>query len=113
MRIQKRVEQEYGKPFWEVIKQLADDGNSRADVCRIIGYRPNGFSQLLKTNPDKNPFESVNIPANYFRQTGETLVAGVRRMRASGMSLDACAIAVGYSGDFALKRAMKARGVVL
>ena len=105
------VEQAYGMPLWGVIAHLAAEGCNRAEVARRIGYRADSFSQLLKRNPDKDPFDSTCIPANYVSQTGESFGDALRRMAAEGMSKNDAAIAVGYSGKFALSRAMKARGI--
>lgn len=105
------VEQSYGMPLWGVIAHLASEGCSRAEVARRIGYRADSFSQLLKRHPDKDPFDSTCIPANYVSQTGESFGDALRRMAAGGMSKNDAAIAIGYSGKFALSRAMKARGL--
>ena len=101
----------FGQPLWLVVATLAAEGYNRAEVARRIGYRADSFSQLLKRNPDKDPFDSTCIPANYVSQTGESFGDALRRMAAEGMSKNDAAIAVGYSGKFALSRAMKARGL--
>lgn len=90
---------------------MARDGYGRSEVAREIGYRVDSFSKLLKQNPDKDPFPSVFLPANYYAETGEPFGAAVKRMAAQGMSAMQVALQVGYSNHTALKRALKARGI--
>jgi hypothetical protein len=49
MGIQKQVEQEYGQPFWDVVKGYADDGECVASTAMILGYAGRApFAELLK-----------------------------------------------------------------
>lgn len=36
--IQSQVEQEYGRPFWDVVRDYATDGESMSATGRILGY---------------------------------------------------------------------------
>lgn len=46
-RIPAQVEEEYGLPFWEVVKSYADDGESIHATAALIGYRTHCHLRLL------------------------------------------------------------------
>lgn len=47
--VQRRVEEEYGRPFWEVVRGFAEDGESASATARILGYVSHSpFLRLLK-----------------------------------------------------------------
>jgi len=54
----------------------------------------------------------MSIPADYYRQTGETLRAACERMCRTHRITDA-AIEIGYSSATALREALAARGIVI
>lgn len=48
-RLQKAVEEEYGKSFWEVVKDFADEGESQAATAGILGFESRkAFNSLVK-----------------------------------------------------------------
>jgi len=48
------IEAQYGKPFWEVVKQLADEGKTMAQAADILGYSRSGaFNEMLSRNNAK------------------------------------------------------------
>lgn len=50
-RIVSSVEAEYGLPFWDVVKQYADDGESINATAYILGYQSaTHFYQMVKRN---------------------------------------------------------------
>lgn len=44
---QRAIEQEYERPFWEVVKGYADDGESKASTAAILGYSESAFRGLV------------------------------------------------------------------
>lgn len=47
--VQRRVEEEFGRPFWEVVRGFAEDGESASATARILGYASHSpFLRLLK-----------------------------------------------------------------
>lgn len=44
---QLEIEEEYGFPFWEVVKGFADDGESKAATASILGYSETAFRNLV------------------------------------------------------------------
>lgn len=108
-----RVSERWGMPFWDLIKDFADQGLSRFDTARALGYRPDSFCSLLAANPMKDPFELSNRPLAYLRDTGETFGEAVQRMALSGMTVTEAALAIGYSCPSGLRHAMRARGIIV
>lgn len=109
----RRVTERWGLPFWELLKDFADQGLSRFDTARALGYRPDSFCTLLSAHPRKDPFEPSNKPLAYLRDTGETFGEAVERMAAAGMTVTEAALAIGYSCPSGLRHAMRARGIVV
>ena len=49
MTIIEQVEQEYGEPFWEVVRGYAADGYGCDTTAGILGYSsPSSFRRLIK-----------------------------------------------------------------
>jgi AraC-like DNA-binding protein len=108
-----RVAERWGLPFWELLKDFADQGLSRFDTARALGYRPDSFCTLLSAHPRKDPFEPSNKPLAYLLDTGETFGEAVERMAAAGMTVTEVALAIGYSCPSGLRHAMRARDIVV
>lgn len=100
-------------PFWDLLKDFADQGLSRFDTARALGYRPDSFCTLLTAHPLKDPFELSNKPLAYLLDTGEPFGVAVKRMAAEGMTITEAALAIGYKGPRGLRHAIEARGIVV
>lgn len=105
------VPQRWGYPFWEVVADFADQGLSRFQVARAIGYTEKHFCKLLANNPEHDPFEPYGVVANYIRDTGEGFRDALTRMSAAGYSLSAAAREIGFSSYQPLQYAMRVRGI--
>lgn len=105
------VPDRWGYPFWEVVRDFADQGLSRAQVAKAIGYSVSSFMDLLLKNPERDPFEPSNIVANYVRDSGESLSEAVAHMAARGFTISEAARFIGYEGAEGLRYAMKVRGI--
>jgi len=99
---QREVEERWQQPFWEVVRQLAEQDLTRNDAARALGYSPCAFHQLLTRNPSLDPFEPYGI----LRNLGEPLRDVVLRM-APKFTVTETALAVGYSGTSAASRFRK------
>lgn len=105
------VPDRWGYPFWEVVRDFAEQGLSRAQVAKAIGYSVSSFMDLLLKNPESDPFEPANIVANYVRDSGESLKDALAEMAARGFTISEAARFIGYEGAEGLRYAMKARGI--
>lgn len=108
---QRVVPDRWGYPFWDVVRDFADQGLSRAQVAKAIGYSISSFMALLEKNPERDPFEPSNIVANYVRDSGESLSEAVTHMAARGFTISEAARFIGYEGAEGLRYAMKVRGI--
>lgn len=59
--MQRRVEAEFGEPFWDVLRGFAAAGYSRADTANIIGACLSAFRRLLLRHPEHR----INWPDPY------------------------------------------------
>lgn len=91
---QREIEARWQQPFWDLVRQLADQDLTRNDAARALGYYPQAFHQLLARNPGLDPF----APYGILRNLGEPLRDVVLRM-APNFTVTETARAVGYSGD--------------
>lgn len=110
----KRITERWGVPFWDLVKDFHDQDFNRTKTAAALGMEKNGFTLLLRDNPDNNPWGSPNIVAKYVRDTGEPFRDALLRMQREGYSLNAVSRAIGFSGrssNAGLKYAMKARGI--
>lgn len=98
----KDVEARWGQPFWDVVRQFADQDLSRNDTARALGYSIAGFHQLLTRHPEHDPFPAYGI----LRNLGEPLRDVVLRM-APNFTVTETARAVGYSGAKPVSRFRK------
>lgn len=109
---QKRVPQRWGYPFWEVVRDFADQGLTRFDVARAIDCTPQHFCKLLTANPDKDPFEPYGVVEAYVRHTGEAFGDALRRMAAEGKTHAEASREIGFTGKGpSLQYAMDVRGI--
>ena len=105
------VPQRWGYPFWEVVRDMADQGLTRAQTGKALGYRSRRFEVLLRENPELDPFESPLVIATYIRDTGEGFREALERMAARHYTLAAASRAIGFSSTPGLIAAMKQRGI--
>ena len=107
----RQVENRWGVIFWKLIADFADQGLSRFDTARAIGYRPDSFCALLGRHPEHDPFEDSVIALAYLKDTGETMRQALERMAEEGQSWGYAARQIGYADSTGLKRAAEARGI--
>lgn len=113
MTTKREVSTRWGMDFWQLIADFADQGLSRFDTARAIGYRPDSFCHLLARTPDKDPFEASAIALAYLKDTGENLRQALERMAAEGRSWGYAARAIGYCRGHVLKKAAAKRGILV
>lgn len=106
-----QIEARWGTPFWQLVKDFADQGLSRFDTARALGYRPDSFCSMLCRNPCKDPFEGSNLPLAYLKATGEPFKEAVQRLAASGMLVSEVARTIGYRDAKGLRTALRVRGI--
>jgi hypothetical protein len=107
------VEARWGVEFWQLVSDFAEQGLSRFDTARAIGYRPEGFCHLLARMPGKDPFEPSSRALAYLKDTGENLRQALERMAAEGRSWGYAARAIGYASGSELKKAAIKRGILV
>ena len=110
----KRISERWGRPFWDVVRDVHYQGFNRTKAALIVGMERRAFNALLRQNPSENPWGSSNVIATYVLDTGEPFVEALSRLQSEGHSYDSAARALGYAGKgagTALKHAMQARGV--
>lgn len=91
---QRGIEARWGLPFWQLVREFAEQDLTRNDTARALGYNTQAFHQLLARNPRLDPFE----PYGVLRALGEPLRDVVLRM-APRFTVTQTARAVGYAGD--------------
>lgn len=50
------IEQEYGEPFWDVVKSYADSGESMTATAVILGYSSTAFRRLVTRHDHRDWF---------------------------------------------------------
>lgn len=115
-RRQLEVAARFNKDFWVVIQELADQGLSKAEIVRRIGWTHKAgyqhFYQTLRRNPGKVVWpEKHSIVVAYYLATGEKFGDALHRMAEAGCSMTTAAHTIGYSSAWALRYAMEARGI--
>lgn len=115
-RRQLEVASRFNKNFWVVIQELADQGLSKAEIVRRIGWTHKAgyqhFYQTLRRNPGKVVWpEKHSIVVTYYLATGEKFGDALHRMAEAGCSMTTAAHTIGYSSAWALRYAMEARGI--
>lgn len=111
---QNRISERWGIPFWNIVHDLEYQGLNRTQAAAALGMEKNGFTALMRDNPDRNPWGNPNIVVNYVRDTGETFRDALLRMKQEGYSLNAASRAIGFSASCqssGLRYAMKVRGI--
>lgn len=108
---QRTVPERWGYPFWDVVRDMADQGLSRAQVGKALGYQSQRFLELLRENPDHDPFEASNIVLGYMLDTGEGFRSALERMARENYTLAAASRVIGYRNPQDLRAAMRARGI--
>lgn len=108
---QRQIEARWGVNFWQLVSDFADQGLTRFDTARALGYHPHSFCYLLASNPGKDPFEPFIRATAYLKDTGETMGQALHRMAEEGRSWGYAAKVIGYSEGHVLKRVAVARGI--
>jgi len=109
----RQIEARWGIDFWQLVSDFADQGLTRFDTARALGYRPDSFCKMLTQNPKRDPFDEFLRAQAYFKDTGETLRQALERMALERRSWGYAARAIGYADGSALKRAAVRRGVTV
>jgi hypothetical protein len=66
MNIQQQVEQDYGQPFWDVVKAFADDGESINATALMLGYaQPPAFHRLVAAHGVQHWFNPATQTNSY------------------------------------------------
>jgi len=107
----RKIENRWGVEFWQLISDFADQGLTRFDTARALGYRPDSFCKMLARNPKRDPFDEFIRAQAYLKDTGETMRQALERMAAERRSWGYAATVIGYADGSALKRAAEARGI--
>ena len=105
------VAERWGYPFWEVVRDFAEQGMNRVQTAKALGYSVNGFLRLLSENAEHDPFESYGHANNYVRDSGEPLGDAVAHMAKRGFTITEAARFIGYSHAKGLRHAMRSRGI--
>lgn len=113
MTRKREVEERWGVPFWQLVADFADQGLTRFDTARAIGYRPDSFCKMLAQHPKRDPFDASAVALAYLKDTGETIRQALERMAAEGRSWGYAARVIGYSQCDTLKRAAIKRGIIV
>lgn len=134
------VEQEYGQPFWDVVRAYAADGNSMQMTAKILGYT-NGsslwylinhhkidieFPKMGYCNAVQNPdpmreedkkkisdikrSHNLSAAGDYERRTGESAESAIRRLALSN-TVAGTARAIGWNSASCMRAWMKIRGI--
>lgn len=107
----KVIEARWGVLFWKLVADFADQGLSRSDTARAMGYKIDSFYKLLARNQQHDPFDTSVIPLAYLNDTGESMRRALERMAAEGRSWGYAARIIGYADGARLKRAALTRGI--
>lgn len=107
----RQIEARWGVEFWQLVADFADQGLTRFDTARALGYTEPAFCHLLSRHPKRDPFEPSSRALSYLKDTGENLRQALERMAAEGRSWGYAARVIGYSQCDTLKRAATARGI--
>ena len=109
----RKIEERWQLPFWSLVSDFADQGLSRADTARAMGFNPHSFRYHLVAHPELDPFPPVaHPPKDYAADTGETFRDACIRMSATHTITEA-AREKGYADSSCFKRALRARGLDL
>lgn len=109
----RQIEARWGVEFWRLVSDFAEQGLTRSDTARALGYRVDSFCHLLANNPGRDPFEPFIVAQGYLHDTGETMRQALERMSSEGRSWAYAARVIGYGDSHNLKRAAAARGITV
>lgn len=51
--VMRRIEAEYGEPYWDVVRGYAEQGCSRQEVAELFECDYTGFRRLLRRHPEQ------------------------------------------------------------
>lgn len=109
----RQIEARWGVEFWQLVRDFSDQGLTRFDTARALGYRPDSFCKMLCRNHKRDPFDDFLRAQAYLKDTGETMRQALERMASEGRSWGYAAKVIGYFHGSALKRAALQRGIVV
>lgn len=107
----RQVEARWGMDFWQLIADFAEQGLTRFDTARALGYTEQAFCHLLSRHPKRDPFEPSSRALAYLQDTGENLRQALERMAVEHRSWGYAARVIGYADGSTLKRAAEHRGI--
>lgn len=106
------IENRWGCDLWALISDFAEQGLSRAQTAKALGYSVPHFCAMLRDREDVDPFEAYGVVANYVRETGESFGEALRRMAAAGYTFAQAQREIGYCDNGnPLRYAMRVRGL--
>lgn len=141
-KVIKAVEEEYGQPFWDVVRDFAADGYAIATVSKILGYKTgDGLRYQIKkhgididwpaqaqsvvhkdpgpqTEQHKQNARAAQMAARetvetrYFEKTGETILDLLNRLHRTTNAQTVAKIA-GWKSHQGLHKWMYTRGIKL
>lgn len=111
---QDAIEARWGVPFWDLLRDLCDQGLSRPDAARALGYESRtelqNFYRLLARNPAKDPWpRHIKIATQYVIDTGESFRDACQRL-ARTHTITQAAREIGFADCGAFIHAMRSRG---
>lgn len=109
----RKIESRWGVEFWQLIRDFADQGLTRFDTARALGYRPDSFCKMLAQNHKRDPFDDFIRAQAYLKDTGETMRQALERMAEERRSWGYAARVIGYSSGSELKKAAIKRGIIV
>lgn len=108
---QREVEERWGMPFWDLVRDFAGQGLSIAATARAIGYRADYFGKLLQSSGYRSLWERTpTLPVQYVADTGESFRAACERLAAT-THLREAARQLGFASVNNLRQAMRQRGI--
>lgn len=112
--VQRRIEERWQLPFWTVVRQMANQGLCKLDVCRALGLYPKAFYAQLNREPHKDPFPLIGpsaVVSAWVKDTGEPFGKACKRMASEGLTVSRAAAVFGFTSKDGLRRAMRDRGI--
>lgn len=81
--VMKAVEDEEGRPFWDVVREYAQMGCSKIETSRLLGYKSkSAFKRLLRRHPEiKLPWAGHNQSAFFREYMREMSIPGTHAHR--------------------------------
>ncbi|KII34877.1 hypothetical protein NL64_06345 [Pseudomonas fluorescens] len=108
-----QIETRWGMPFWDLVRDFAEQDLSRHDTARALGYNRDYFYLLLAKHPENDPFPRYGLVPDYTLDTGEGFREALQRMIADGMHVSLIATTMGFGRTDRLRYAMAVRGIKL